>query len=144
MSNRPTWEDYFFDLAHLVSTRASCPSRKVGCVIIDDQNFVLATGYNGAPSGTFHCDEKCVARQSGKDYHLCKAVHAEMNAVAYAARRGVSLDNSVAYVTTSPCVLCARVMIQAGIVKIFVDAWYDIDVLNLFKEAGVEIVSRKV
>ena len=130
-----------FRLAEEISKESTCPSRNVGCVAVDpDSWYVVAMGYNGAPSGTEHCGDACAERETGKDYHKCKAVHAEMNAISYAARKGVSLDGCDLYVTCYPCILCARVIIQAGIRNVWAIGGYDgnkdEETAMLFREAA--------
>ena len=83
---RPDWDTYFFRMATMVATRSTCPSRAVGCVVINiDTKHVISTGYNGAPKGTTHCGEGCLTRESGKSWSKCRAVHAELNAIVNAA-----------------------------------------------------------
>jgi dCMP deaminase len=139
------WEDYHFSIAETVSMKSTCPSRKVGCVIIDpESNFILATGYNGAPKGTEHCGEACKERESGKEYEKCKAVHAEVNAIVSAARSGQRLDGATMFMTVSPCIFCARVIIQAGIKQIFSMSHYSHpDAVKLLKEAKVKLTVKE-
>ena len=113
---RPTWMQYFLDLAKLAAKRATCPVRQVGAVFVDPgTNVVLATGYNGSPRGTPHCGKACYERQHGEKTSECRAVHAETNGIYSAARRGVSLEGAHVYCTLSPCVNCARALVQVGI-----------------------------
>lgn len=108
---RPPWEDYFFQIAHTVSSRATCPRASVGCVVVRDKR-ILVTGYNGAPTGQKHCTEAGCHMADG---HCRRAVHAEMNAVATAARHGISLDHATIYVTHQPCDYCYGVLLNAGV-----------------------------
>lgn len=108
---RQSWNHYFMDLAKAAATRATCDRRHVGCVLTRSKS-VIATGYNGAMPGAPHCiDEGCVV----EDNHCVSVVHAECNAVAQAARRGVVTDGAVAYVTAYPCWPCFKVLVSAGV-----------------------------
>jgi dCMP deaminase len=135
------WHDYFFGLAKMVSVRSTCPSRKVGAVIINpENNFILATGYNGAPRGTAHCDAECGSRESGKDWIKCKAIHGELNAIVSAANAGVSVDGAHMYLTTTPCVFCSRIIINAGIKHVYAMSYYShSDAIDLLAEGGVKV-----
>lgn len=120
---RPSWGKYFMGIAKAVSERASCPRRKVGCVIVRD-GYVLSVGYNGAARGSPHClDVGCVM----VDGSCQTVVHAELNAISAAAHTGTSLKNSTAYVTTAPCFHCARSLVNAGIQVVFYDEPYHKD-----------------
>ena len=141
VNDRPSWDAYFFRMAPLVAPRATCPSRSVGCVIVDPEtNHVLATGYNGAPRGTEHCGDSCLARKSGKSFEKCRAVHAELNAIIHAAKSGVSTDGCRMYLTTTPCVFCSRTLINAGVKEVYAMTKYcHEDAISLLKEGGVEV-----
>ena len=109
VTDRPDWDTYFFRMATMIATRSTCPSRAVGCVVINiDTKHVLSTGYNGAPKGTAHCGEGCLTRESGKSWTKCRAVHAELNAIVNAAKNGISTDGCRMYLTTTPWVFCSR------------------------------------
>lgn len=116
-SIKPSWDEYFFRIAVEVSTRASCPRKKHGCVIVDKTSHrILSTGYNGAPSGYSSCDEVgCYLI----DNHCKRAEHAERNAIYSAASHGISLNGSIAYVTGQPCVDCTRALISVGVSAIY-------------------------
>lgn len=120
---RPPWDQYFMELARLVATRSTCLRRQVGAVLVRDKT-ILATGYNGAPRGLAHCGELggCyrdkMGIKPGEGYDKCRAVHAEQNAVAQAARVGVATEGSTLYVTTYPCGTCAKLAINAGVQRI--------------------------
>jgi dCMP deaminase len=122
--------------------------RKVGAVIVKNKQ-VLATGYNGAPTGITHCDKVGCLREelgvpSGQRHELCRALHAEQNAFLQAARHGVSLDGSILYITTQPCSICAKMIINVGIRKIIIEGEYpDEFALKFITEAGVEMEVRK-
>ncbi len=119
---RPTWDQYFMRMAFLAASRSNCTRRKVGAVIVKDKN-VLATGYNGPPSGTVHCDVVGCIRDdldvpSGERHELCRGLHAEQNAIIQAAVHGVSIKDAVIYVTTHPCVVCSKMLMNAQIREI--------------------------
>ncbi len=116
---RPSWDQYFMRMAFLAASRSNCTRRKVGAVIVKDKN-VLATGYNGPPSGTVHCDVVgCVRDElnvpSGERHELCRGLHAEQNAIIQAAVHGVSIRDSVIYITTHPCVVCSKMIMNSQI-----------------------------
>lgn len=138
---RPDWDDYFFSMAKIVSSRATCPSRQVGCVVIDGiTKQILSTGYNGAPRGTKHCTSACLNRTTGSDFRKCRAVHAELNAILNAAFNGVSLRGGVMYLTTTPCVFCSRAIVQAGIKQVRAMSKYPHDdALDLLREGGIDV-----
>ena len=137
--SRPDWDEYFSSLASFVASRSTCLSRKVGAVAVKDRR-VLATGYNGACSGSPHCGEAGCLRKgspSGTALHRCRAVHAEANAVAQAARFGVSLDGATAYVTCQPCSSCFKLLMQAGVERIvWAEGYPDGLALTLARECG--------
>ena len=118
--NRPSWDEYFKTLANEVATRTTCKRRAVGAVIVKDRRK-LATGYNGAPAGLDHCDVVGCAREnvaSGTHHELCRAVHAEQNAIIQAALHGISIEGATLYCTHQPCILCAKMMINARVIKV--------------------------
>ena len=142
---RPSWDEYFLEIARLVSSRSTCLRRAVGAVFVRGKR-VLATGYNGAPSGLRHCEEVgCIREQqgipSGERHELCRGIHAEQNAILQAAQFGISLRDSVLYCTNQPCVLCAKMLINTGVERIVVLGGYP-DKLSkeMLDEAGVEII----
>ena len=125
---RPDWDEYFMSMAYLVSKRSTCLRRHVGAVLVKDRR-ILATGYNGAPAGIVHCAQVGCLRQklgvpSGQKHELCRGLHAEQNVIIQAAVHGVSIKGSVLYVTHSPCSICAKMIINAGIKEIVVDKEY--------------------
>ncbi|PKK84523.1 MAG: cytidine deaminase [candidate division Zixibacteria bacterium HGW-Zixibacteria-1] len=142
--NRPSWHEYFMRIAQLAATRSTCLRRQVGAVIVKDKK-VLATGYNGSPSGLRHClDIGCMREQmgipSGQRHELCRAIHAEQNAIIQAATSGVSVAGGILYSTTFPCILCAKILINAGIREIFIGEGYPDDLSKeMLEEAGVSI-----
>lgn len=145
---RPTWDEYFLEVAHLVSKRSTCLRRRVGAVLVKDKK-ILATGYNGAPSGLKHCsDTGCIREKmripSGQRHELCRGLHAEQNVLLQAALYGVSTKGSVLYVTNQPCVICAKMLINAGIEEIVISSGYPDDLSRKFlKEAGVKVRQSK-
>lgn len=145
---RPSWDEYFSSIAGLVATRSTCLRRNVGAVVVKNKQ-VLTTGYNGAPSGITHCDERGCLREklkvpSGQRHEICRALHAEQNAFLQAARHGVSLEGATLYITIRPCSICARMIINAGIKKIVFKGDYPDELaLEFLNEAGVELVIVK-
>jgi dCMP deaminase len=144
---RPGWDDYFMDIAALVARRSTCLRRDVGVVLVRDRR-ILATGYNGAPSGLHHClDTGCLREQlqvpSGERHELCRGLHAEQNAIIQAALHGVSVKGAHLYCTNHPCIICAKMIINAGIVKItFRDGYLDDMAKKMLMEAGIEVEQR--
>ena len=132
---RPSWDEYFILLAGLISNRSPCKKRHVGAIIIKD-NHILSTGYNGPPSGYKHC-EVCTRKSGG----VCMAIHAEQNAIIQAAKHGVSINNSTLYTTLSPCLDCAKIIINSGIVKVvYFEEYTDNMALEVLQTAGVRVV----
>jgi len=146
--SRPTWDEYFINIAKLVSSRSTCLRRDVGAVVVKNKQ-VLTTGYNGVPAGVRHCDEVgCMREQmsvpSGERHELCRALHAEQNAFLQAARHGISLDGATMYMTTQPCSICAKMIINAGIKKIIYEGDYpDKFAIELLKEARLGLEKFK-
>lgn len=142
---RPSWDSYFMQITELVKTRSTCLRRQVGALIVRDRRIV-STGYNGAPSGVPHCDEVGCLRQqlgvpSGKRHELCRAIHAEQNALIQAARYGSVVQGGTIYVTCQPCSLCAKMLINAGIVRIVYKGDYpDPLATEMLESAEVETV----
>ncbi len=144
---RPPWDDYFMEIAQVVAKRSTCLRRQVGAVLVSGRR-ILATGYNGPPRGLGHCGERggCYREQlgvpSGERQELCRAVHAEQNAVIQAAVHGVAIQGEVAlYSTIQPCVTCAKILINAGVRRIIYAGDYpDAFAQELFAEAGVDLV----
>ena len=142
---RPNWDQYFMDITNVVASRATCLRRQVGALLVKD-NHILASGYNGAPSGLKHCLEIGCLRDaqnipSGQRHELCRGLHAEQNALIQAAVHGVAIKGSTIYTTHQPCVLCAKMIINAGITRVvFAGSYPDKMSLQMFAEAGVELV----
>ena len=142
---RPSWSEYFKEIAHLAARRSTCMRRQVGAVVVKDKR-ILATGYNGSPSGVAHCTEAgCIREElgvpSGERHELCRGLHAEQNAVVQAAIYGVSILGADIYCTNFPCVICAKMLINARIRKIwYVEGYSDMLSSELLGEAGIEVV----
>ncbi len=141
------WDKRFMQLAETVATWSSCfqENRQIGAVIVKD-NRIITTGYNGAPSGVVSCKERgeCLRRvmqiPSGTRHEMCYAVHAEQNAIAQAAKLGISVEGATLYCTHQPCVICSKMMINSGIKRIVYRHGYPDDFsLRLLQEAGVQI-----
>lgn len=142
---RPTWDEYFMEIVDLIKTRSTCLRRQVGALIVKDKR-ILTTGYNGAPMGCSHCAEAGCIREklnipSGQRHELCRGIHAEQNALVQAAYSGVSVKGGTLYVTNQPCVLCAKLAINAGIKKIVFRGEYPDELaMDLLKESGIRVV----
>ncbi|MCQ2545524.1 MAG: cytidine/deoxycytidylate deaminase family protein [Clostridia bacterium] len=147
MDNRPSWDEYFMQMAELTAKRSTCLRRQVGAVIVQDKHIV-ATGYNGAPRGIKHCGEReggCLRQRlgvpSGEKHELCRALHAEQNAIIQAATLGQSIEGATIYVTNQPCIICAKMLINAGIERIVVREGYPDELaVEILREAGIKIV----
>lgn len=142
---RPGWNEYFMDISLMVATRSTCLRRKVGAVLVME-NRILATGYNGSPTGLRHCDETGCIRErqgilSGRDLHLCRGSHAEANLITQCAKFGIRAEGSTLYINTSPCSLCMKLLINVGVKRIFYRELYDDPLaLELAEEAGMEMI----
>jgi dCMP deaminase len=141
---RPTWDEYFMEITQLVAKRSTCLRRQVGAILVKDRR-ILTTGYNGSPSGLAHCrDTGCLRERlkipSGERNELCRGIHAEQNAIVQAALHGVIIQGATLYVTHQPCVVCAKMLINAGIVEIITPGDYpDALARELLEEAGIPI-----
>lgn len=144
---RPGWDQYFLGIASLVSERSTCLRRKVGALVVKGRR-ILATGYNGTPSGIKHCSQSgCLRKKmnipSGERHELCRGLHAEQNVLLQASLHGVSLKDSVMYVTNQPCIICAKMIINAGIKEVVMSGHYpDKMAMSFLKEAEIKV--RKV
>ena len=142
--NRKHWHTYFLDMAEHAATRSTCTRRQVGCVLVKDKR-VIATGYNGAPSRAPHCEAVgCLREQlgipSGQRLDICRASHAEANAVSQCARYGVSTEGATAYITVTPCVTCAKLLVQAGVVEVVCRGRYPDDAAHgVLRDSGVKL-----
>lgn len=149
METRASWDEYFMQIAEIVKTRATCIRRQIGAVIVKD-NRIITTGYNGAPSGLKHCTEMggCYREKlgipSGERHELCRALHAEQNAIIQAANLGISTKDATIYVTLQPCVICAKMIINAGIIKVVYKGSYPDELsLNMLREAGIQLIEMQ-
>lgn len=140
-AKRPNWDEYFLKLAMLASERATCPRMHCGCVLVKNKN-VIATGYNGSIPGDDHCDEVgCLI----VDNHCVRTVHAEMNALVQAAKRGHAVEEATAYVTNMPCSTCAKALIAAGVKRVVVFSdYHDTLATQFFAKGGVKIDKIKM
>ncbi|MEW6607216.1 MAG: cytidine/deoxycytidylate deaminase family protein [bacterium] len=147
MKTRPSWDTYFMEIAHLVAKRSTCLRRQVGAVIVKDK-YILSTGYNGAPTGLKHCDEIGCLRDkmqipSGERHELCRGLHAEQNAIIQSALHGMGINGASLYCTHQPCILCVKMLINAGIKKIVYEGAYPDELaMNLLKEANIDVVKN--
>lgn len=126
--NRPSWDEYFISIAKLVSTRSTCKRRKVGAILVRDKK-ILATGYNGAPASITHCEIAGCLREklnipSGQRHELCRGLHAEQNAFLQAALHGTSVKDAILYSTNQPCIICTKMIINAGLKGITIAGSY--------------------
>ncbi|RKY37606.1 MAG: cytidine deaminase [Candidatus Omnitrophota bacterium] len=144
MNKRPDWDTYFMQIAHIVAQRSTCLRRKVGAVIVKDRR-ILTTGYNGAPSGITHCEVTGCLRErlnvpSGQRHELCRGLHAEQNALLQAALHGISLKGATLYCTNQPCIICAKMLINAGIKEIVIhDGYPDELSVEMLEEAKIKL-----
>ncbi len=142
---RLEWHQYFMEITKVVAKRSTCLRRQVGAIIVKNKQ-ILSTGYNGSPKGLEHCKVKGCLRQelqipSGQRHEICRAVHAEQNAVIQAAVNGVSISGAELYCTNSPCSICAKILVNAEIKKIYVADDYQDDLAKqILQEAGVELI----
>lgn len=143
--SRPPWEEYFMGIAVLVSKRSTCRRRHVGAVLVKDKR-ILATGYNGAPSGLRHClDIGCLREDlnipSGERHELCRGLHAEQNVIIQAAYHGVPIRGATLYCTNLPCSICSKMIINAGIAEIiYLDGYADTMTKDMLNEAGITLI----
>lgn len=147
VTQRPSWDTYFMNITALVAQRSTCTRRAVGAIIVKDKR-ILSTGYNGAPTGIRHCLEVGCLRESlqvpsGERHELCRGIHAEQNAIIQAAYHGVSVNNAVLYCTNQPCAICAKMIINAGIKKIYYQSGYtDALAQEMLTEAGIDLIKH--
>jgi len=139
---RPEWDEYFIEMAFVASKRSTCLRRKVGALMVKDRR-ILTTGYNGAPKGLAHCDKVGCVREkmdipSGQRHELCRGIHAEQNAIIQAAVHGVSIAGAACYITHQPCVVCAKMLVNAGVKEIITAGQYPDDLAReILAEAGI-------
>ncbi len=144
---RPSWDDYFMTITRQVAERSTCLRARVGAVIVRDRS-ILATGYNGAPAGMPHCLEVgCLIYESrtpnGENEENCfRTIHAEINAIAQAARNGTRIEEASIYVTHTPCIHCFKTLVNTGIKRIYYEKAYKMHTLEeLLENTGVELVA---
>ena len=141
---RPSWPEYFMSIAELVATRSTCLRRSVGAVLVKDKR-ILATGYNGAPTGIRHCEETGCLRENlavkpGERHELCRGLHAEQNVIIQSAYYGVITKGTTLYSTHKPCIICTKMLINAGVKKIFfLDGYPDTLADEMLSEANIEV-----
>lgn len=143
---RPTWDEYFMEVANTVAKRATCDRGRSGCVIAKDRQL-LVTGYVGSPVGLSHCDDaghemKQTIHEDGKiTQHCVRTVHAEQNAICQAAKRGIAIDGATLYCRMTPCRVCAMLIINCGIVRVVCEKKYHAGAESeeMFKIAGVKL-----
>jgi dCMP deaminase len=144
MGERPSYDKYFMEMAHVVSKRSTCLRRKVGAILVKDKH-ILSTGYNGAPKGIKHCSEVGCIREdmhipSGQRHELCRGLHAEQNAIIQAAVFGISIKNSILYCTNTPCIVCVKMLINAGVEEIIFSGDYPDDLAKkMIDESRIKI-----
>jgi len=142
-ANRPDLDHYFMEIAEVVAKRSTCLRNQVGALFVRNKR-ILSSGYNGAPAGLQHCDQVGCAREgvaSGTRHELCRAVHAEQNAIIQAALHGVSIEGSTLYCTHQPCILCAKMMINARVSRVVYNWSYpDGTALEFLSQAGIEVL----
>ena len=141
---RPSWPEYFMAITELVAKRSTCLRRRVGAIVVKNKR-ILATGYNGAPAGLRHCEEVGCLREnssipSGTRHELCRGLHAEQNVIIQAAYHGISIRGGTLYCTNKPCVICTKMIINAGIRSVYYLEGYDDSLSDqMLAEAGLEI-----
>jgi dCMP deaminase len=146
MHQRPSWDEYFLDLAHAAAKRATCDRGRSGCVIVRDRQ-VLVTGYVGSPQGLPHCDDvghlmkKVIHDDGSVTQHCMRTVHAEQNAICQAARRGMALEGGTLYCRMTPCRTCAMLIINCGIFRVVCQNRYHAgsESEEMFRQAGVQL-----
>ena len=143
--NRPSWDEYFMQMAELTAQRSTCLRRQVGAIIVKEKH-IIGTGYNGAPKGLPHCEELggCLREKleipSGERHELCRALHAEQNAIIQAATLGQSIEGATIYITHQPCIICAKMIINAGISRIVIRRGYPDEMSRgMLREAGLKV-----
>lgn len=136
--SRLNWDEYFMEICKLVAARSTCDRAMVGCVLVNKDNRIVSTGYNGSVKGNPHCDD---VGHTMRDGHCIATIHAEMNALLYCAKEGISTKDTKAYITHFPCLNCTKALIQAGIRAIYYLNDYRVDdyALELLKRNNIQI-----
>jgi len=143
---RPSWDDYFLAISKVVATRSTCDRGRAGAVIVKDRQ-ILTTGYAGSPIGLPHCDDvghklkKMIHENGEESIHCVRTVHAEQNAICQAAKLGIALNGATLYCKMTPCITCAKLIINCGIKRVVCEKRYhaDKETLELFEQAGIEL-----
>ena len=149
MSDRPTWDQYFQTITRQVAERSTCTRAKVGAVIVRDKN-ILATGYNGAPAGLPHCTEvgclvyKSVTPEGDNEENCFRTIHAEINAIAQAAKNGAAIQGADIYITHTPCIHCLKVLINTGIVRICYEKAYKLHTVQTMLQHAPQVALEHV
>jgi dCMP deaminase len=137
VANRPSWDEYFMNIARAVASRSTCTRRSVGAIVVKDKR-ILATGYNGAPAGLRHCDHS--AGGDMRDGHCARSTHAEQNALVQAAKYGTPIDGATLYCTDQPCLTCAKLLVNAGVRRVVFEGEYPDELaVAILAEARVEL-----
>lgn len=135
--DRPSWDEYFMNIARAVASRSTCSRRSVGALVVRDKR-ILATGYNGAPAGLRHCDHT----EGGdmREGHCARSTHAEQNAIVQAARHGTMIDGATVYCTAQPCLTCAKLLVNAGVKRVVYEGDYPDELaVSILREAEIEL-----
>lgn len=140
---RSSWQEYFMSIANMIAKRSTCDRAYVGCLLVNKDNRIVSSGYNGSIKGNPHCSE---IGHTMRDGHCIATIHAEMNALLYCAKEGIKVDGCVCYVTHFPCLNCTKALIQAGISKIYYSNAYRIDdyALELLDKNHIEHIKLDV
>lgn len=138
MTKRKSWKEYFMEITNLVASRSTCDRAFVGCLLVNDDNRIVSTGYNGSVKKNPHCDD---IGHKIKDGHCIATIHAEINALLYCAKEGISVKDCTAYITHFPCLNCTKALIQAGIKKIYFQNDYRVDeyAVELLEANGIDV-----
>ena len=139
---RKSWDEYFMEITEMVATRSTCDRAVVGCILVNKDNRIVSTGYNGSLSGNPSCDE---IGHTMRDGHCIATIHAEMNALLYCAKEGITVKGCKCYVTHFPCLNCTKALLQAGITEIYYKDDYRVDeyALELIKNNNIKLVKMK-
>ncbi len=149
MSGRLSWDEYFLTITRQVAERSTCTRAKVGAVIVRDKN-ILATGYNGSPAGLPHCTEvgcliyKSQTPEGDTEENCFRTIHAEINAIAQAAKNGTPIKNAGIYITHTPCIHCFKVLINTGIVRICYEKEYKLHTIQALLQYAPHVELQKV
>jgi dCMP deaminase len=140
-TRRPSWDEYFMNIALAVASRSTCSRRSVGAIVVKDKR-ILATGYNGAPAGLRHCDHTGGADL--RDGHCARSTHAEQNAIVQSAKYGTPIDGGTMYCTAQPCLTCAKLLVNAGIRRVVFEGEYPDDLaVAICAEARIELAQHR-